>query len=263
MAFAASTIVLGSRKLRRRTPLLGTCVAILVVTALLNLCGAWSGRPIGGLLATAPFLAYGLAALSNRQSGKTDRLMMYVFVGYIVLVCLATPVDPGLQWGPRFLLPALPAGTVLALSNYRALAREHSRSRTRHALTASLLALLLVSLLCQVVSLRVMSIIKERDRQLIADTAALDSQYVVSDEYGYAQYVAPLFYGSQFFYVRSQEDYHRLTEVFVRNDVRTYAVATYPTPHRRAIDPLNVSGDYVVTEVEDQLFQIERTEHDR
>lgn len=263
MAFVAATIILGSPKLRRNTPLLGTCVAILVVTTLLNLCGAWSGRPIGGLLATAPFLAFSFAALWYRQSRRTDRLMMYVFAGYIALVCLATPVDPGLQWGPRFLLPALPAGAVLALSKCRTLAKEHSGSRTGIALTASLLALLGVSLLCQVSGLRVMSIIKERDRQLIADTAALDSQYVVSDEYGYAQYVAPLFYEKQFFYVRTQEDYQSLVEVFVRNDIETYAVATYPTPHRRAIDPLNVSDDYVVREIDDQLFQIERAEHDR
>ena len=188
--------------------------------------------------------------------------MVYVFVGHITLVCLATPVDPGLQWGPRFLLPVLPVGTVLALGNYRALVREHSGPRARVAVTASLWALLGVSLLCQLTGVRVMSVIKGRDRQLIADTTALDSQYVVSDEYGYAQYVAPLFYEKQFFYVRTQEDYQSLMEAFVRNDIRTYAVATYAAPHRRAIDPLNVSDEYVVREIDDQLFQIERSEQD-
>jgi hypothetical protein len=261
MAFAAATVVLRSRRLHRNAVLLGTAIGLLVLTALLNLSDAWSGRPIGGLLATTPLLAFSFAALSMRRAESIDRLLMSVFVGYVLLVCVATPVDPGLQWGPRFLLPAMPAGVVLATGYYRRLTSEHTRSSPRVAITLSLAALLGISLAAQICGLRVMNVIKLRDRQLIVDTAMLDCEYVMSDEYGYAQYVAPLFYEKQFFYVRTQEDYQRLTETFVRNGIRTYAVTTYPTPHRRVIDPLDVSEQFVVREVDYQLFHIEEADH--
>jgi hypothetical protein len=261
MAFVATTVVLRSRRLHRNAVLLGTATGLLVLTALLNLSDAWSGRPIGGLLATAPLLAFSFAALSLRRAESIDRLLMSVFAGYVLLVCVATPVDPGLQWGPRFLLPAMPAGVVLATGYYRRLTSGHTRSSPRGAITLSLAALVGISLAAQICGLRVMNVIKLRDRQLIVDTAMLDCEYVMSDEYGYAQYVAPLFYEKQFFYVRTQEDYQRLTETFVRNGIRTYAVTTYPTPHRRVIDPLDVSEQFVVREVDYQLFHIEEADH--
>lgn len=260
MAFVASTIVLWSRRLRRNRVLVRTVFGLLFLGLLPSLCEAWSGRPIGGLVATTPFLAYSFAALSNRQPSSTDRMMTVVFVGYISLVCLATPVDPGLQWGPRFLLPALPAGVLLAMSYHRTTTRERRRSSTSRTLTAGLVAVLAVSLISQVCGLRVMQVVKTRDQQLIEATAGLDSLYIVSDEYGYAQYVAPLFYEREFFYVRSQTDYQALVKTFLLNGIHRYAVTTYPAPHRRAIDPLAVSGGYVVREVDQQLYEIGRVE---
>lgn len=99
--------------------------------------------------------------------------------------------------------------------------------------------------------------------RLIEDTAQISPPYVVSDEYGYAQYVAPLFYEKQFFYVRNQEAYQRLTETFLKNGIRIFAVATYPVPHRRAVDPLIAAEGHTVRRVSHQLFEIEELEGNR
>ena len=102
-----------------------------------------------------------------------------------------------------------------------------------------------------------MQIVKSRDRQLIENISLLDTTWIVSDEYGLAQYTAPLFYEKQFFYVRSQEDYQRLTETFALSGIQRYAFVTYPVPHRGVVDPRAVSDRYVTRQVGHQLFEIE------
>lgn len=257
MAFIAATILLWSPRLRQNRILIGTVFGAVLLCSIPNLLEAWSGRPLGGLIATTPFLVFSFGATSQREAPESHRLLLSVCVGYIALVCLATPVDPGLQWGPRFLLPVFPPAAVLALSNHRALIKQSARSSTGTLLTACLAATLGISLLFQACGVRVMHMVKSRDRQLIESTANLDSTWIVSDEYGLAQYLAPLFYQKEFFYVRSQEEYQRLTESFISNGIRRYAVVSYPVPHRRLVDPAIGPEGYSVRQVGQQLFEIE------
>jgi hypothetical protein len=256
MAFVASTMVLWRPKLQENRLLVATSFGALVLCSIPNLLQAWSGRPLGGLIATTPFLAFSFHAGANRELEDSHRLLLAVCLGYIAVVCIATPVDPGLQWGPRFLLPIFPVATVLALRNYRSLAEGSRRASSTTVLTACLVATLGISLLFQGCGVRVMQIVKNRDRQLIENTAMLDSTWIISDEYGLAQYTAPLFYEKQFFYVRSQEDYQRLTEIFAHNGIQRFAFVTYPVPHRGVVDPIAVSGRYVARQVGDRLFEI-------
>jgi len=257
MAFVASTMALWRPRLRENRFLLTASFGALVLCSIPNLLQAWSGRPLGGLIATTPFLAFSFNAISNRDLKDGHRLLLAVCLGYIALVCIATPVDPGLQWGPRFLLPIFPLATVLALRNYRSLAEGSRRASSTTVLTACLVATLGTSLLFQGCGVRVMQIVKSRDRQLIENISLLDTTWIVSDEYGLAQYTAPLFYEKQFFYVRSQEDYQRLTETFALSGIQRYAFVTYPVPHRGVVDPRAVSDRYVTRQVGHQLFEIE------
>jgi hypothetical protein len=114
----------------------------------------------------------------------------------------------------------------------------------------------------QVAGLRTLYIIKTRDRNLIQHTGQLDAVHILSDEYGYAQYAAPLFYEKEFFYVRNQEDYQRLTETLVSHDISTYAFVTYPRPDRRAVDPLDAPACCVVRALSPQLYEIAVSEVD-
>jgi hypothetical protein len=263
MAFVASTTVLWRPKLRENRFLVAASFGALVLCSIPNLLQAWSGRPLGGLIATTPFLAFSFHSISNRDVEDAHRVLLGVCLGYVAVVCIATPVDPGLQWGPRFLLPIFPLATVLALRNYLSLAAAARRASSATVLTVCLAATLGISLLFQGCGIRVMQIVKSRDRQLIENISLLDSTRIISDEYGLAQYAAPLFYENQFFYVRSQEEYQRLTEVFAHNGIRRYAFVTYPVPHRGVVDPIVVSEGYVARQVGHQLFEIAARETGR
>lgn len=259
IAFASATLVLWSPALRHKPVLVIAAFGALLLCSVPNLVEAWSGRPLGGLIATTPFLAFSFGGIPQQEDGDSRRLALAACFGYIILVCIATPVDPGLQWGPRFLLPIYPLAAVLALRNGQALSATARSSSTGTLLGACLAATLGVSLVFQACGIRVMNMVKTRDRQLIESTARLDSTWIVSDEFGLAQYAAPLFYQKEFFYVRSQEEYQRLTETFVRNGIDRYAVVTYPVPRRGIVDPAGVSDGYAVREVGPQLFEIEKT----
>ncbi len=256
MAFAAIATVMASRRLRGNLWIVAAVSGFLLVCCLPNLQQGWSGVPMGGLIATTPFLALTLASLSLGKARRVDHLMLAVCGGFIALVCLATPVDPGLQWGPRLLLSVYPPATILSLKGLRTVVREQKRVSARTLVRACLASTVVVSLLLQGCGIRIMHTIKNRDRQLIEDTSRLASHWIVSDEYGYAQYTAPLFYDKEFFYVSTQEDYQQLTETFFSRGITTYAVTTYLTPHRRAVDPLDVSDGLTVRELGDHLFEI-------
>ena len=263
MAFVASTLIVRSPKLRTNAILVGIIFASLMLASLPNILQANAARPLGGLISTAPLFAFSFAALSDSSLRKKSRFLLALSLAYIALVCLVTPVDPGLQWGPRFLLPIFPLLTILALNNFRALGNAKGRLSARGLLKVSFLSIVAVSLVLQVSSLRTMYVLKTRDLKLIEDTAQISSPYIVSDEYGYAQYVAPLFYERQFFYVRNQEAYQRLTEAFLRSDVHTFAVVAYPVPYRSAVDPLIAGEGYTVRTVGSHLFKIEELDRDQ
>ena len=258
IAFVACALIVRSPRLLCNPLLVSIIFGGLVLASIPNILQAASGRPLGGLIPAAPLFAFSFAALPSSSVTQKKRFLLALALGYITLICLLTPVDPGLQWGPRFLLPIMPPLTILALNNVRALARPGARSAATSALRASFLALVSISLLLQAAGLRTMYTFRMRDRKLIEDTAQIDSPYLVSDEYGYAQYVAPLFYEKQFFYVANQEAYRGLTDVFLRKGIDIFAVVTYPVPHRNAIDPLIGGDGYTVTRVGNQLYQLEK-----
>lgn len=263
MAFVASTLLVRSPKLRTNPILVTIIFASLVLASIPNIFEASIGKPMGGLISTTPLFVFSFVALSDSSLRQKNRFLLALSLGYITLVCLMTPVDPGLQWGPRFLLPVFPPLTILALNNFQALAKPEEGLSLRAPLKVSFLSVVAVSLLLQASGLRTMHIIKTRDMKLIEDTAQISSPYIVSDEYGYAQYVAPLFYEKQFFYARDQEAYQRLTEIFLRNDIHIFAVVTYPVPDRRAVDPLIAAERCAVRRIGNQLFEIEEVEGDQ
>jgi hypothetical protein len=92
---------------------------------------------------------------------------------------------------------------------------------------------------------------------LIENTSQIGSAYIISDEYGYAEYVAPLFYEKQFFYARDQEAYQELTETLLKNGIHSFGVVAYPRPFRRAVDPLVAADGYEIRRVGEQLYEIE------
>jgi len=256
IAFVASAMLVRAPKLRTNRLLVIIAFAGLALATIPNILEAATGRPLGGLITTSPFLAFSFATLLNSSFGRKNRFLLTLSVGYITLVCLMTPVDPGLQWGPRFLLPILPPLTILATNNFSAL-NTHGGFSRRGLLSVCFLSMVALSLLVQMSGLRTLYILKTRDARLIENTSQIGSAYIISDEYGYAEYVAPLFYEKQFFYARDQEAYQELTETFLKNGIHSFAVVAYPRPFRRAVDPLVAADGYEIRRVGEQLYEIE------
>jgi hypothetical protein len=259
MAFVASALLFRSSQLRRRKLLIIVSFGILAIVTIPNILEAAAGRPLGGLITTAPFLAFGLTTLLDSSVGRGNKMLLAIGVGYTALVCVLTPVDPGLQWGPRFLLPILPPLAVVATNNFHAL-QAMGDLRSWRLLRACFISTVVLSIVVQAAGLRTLYIIKIRDRDLIQQTGQLDAVHIMSDEYGYAQYTAPLFYEKQFFYVRDQEEYQRLTETLANRDISTYAFVTYPVPDRQAVDPLDAPACCVVRASGPDLYEIAVTE---
>ena len=256
IAFVASAMLVRAPKLRTNRLLVIIAFAGLALATIPNILEAAMGRPLGGLITTSPFLAFSFATLLNSSFGRKNRFLLNLSVGYITLVCLMTPVDPGLQWGPRFLLPILPPLTILATNNFSAL-NTHGGFSRRGLLKVCFLSMVALSLLVQMSGLRTLYILKTRDARLIENTSQIGSAYIISDEYGYAEYVAPLFYEKQFFYARDQEAYQELTETLLKNGIHSFAVVAYPRPFRRAVDPLVAADGYEIRRVGEQLYEIE------
>lgn len=256
IAFVASAMLVRAPKLRTNRLLVIIAFAGLALATIPNILEAATGRPLGGLITTSPFLAFSFATLLNSSFGQKNRFLLTLSVGYITLVCLMTPVDPGLQWGPRFLLPILPPLTILATNNFSAL-NTHGGFSRRGLLKVCFLSMVALSLLVQMSGLRTLYILKTRDARLIENTSQIGSAYIISDEYGYAEYVAPLFYEKQFFYARDQEAYQELTETLLKNGIHSFAVVAYPRPFRRAVDPLVAADGYEIRRVGEQLYEIE------
>jgi|GEM_PF-1127539 len=256
MAFVASAMLVRAPKLRTNRLLVIIAFASLALATIPNILEAATGRPLGGLITTSPFLVFSFATLLNSSLRQKNRFLLALSLGYIILVCLMTPVDPGLQWGPRFLLPILPPLTILATNNFHAL-NTHAGFSRRGLLKVCFLSVVALSLLVQMSGLRTLYIIKTRDLRLIENTAQVGSAHIISDEYGYAEYVAPLFYEKQFFYARDQEAYQELTETLLKNGIHSFAVVTYPFPSRKAVDPLVAADGYAIRGVGEQLFEIE------
>jgi hypothetical protein len=259
MAFAASAILFRSSRLRRRNLLVIVNFAILGLVTIPNILEAAAGRPLGGLITTAPFLVFSFATLLDSSVRQSNRTLLAIGLGYTALVCVLTPVDPGLQWGPRFLLPIIPPLAVVAANNFHAL-QAFGDLRSARLLRACFVTTVALSIAVQIAGLSTLHIIKIRDRDLIQQIDQLDAVHILSDEYGYAQYAAPLFYEKQFFYVRDQEEYQRLTETLADHDISRYAFVTYPAPDRKAVDPLDAPACCVIRAFSPQLYEIEKTE---
>ncbi len=105
---------------------LGARRGALAVTAALTLGSAWLlARPgyAGGLFEVTPWL---LLAYADRPSGASSRDVAHRVLlraaTLFAFVVIATPIDPGLNWGSRYLLTMSPVLALLALRNIERLA---------------------------------------------------------------------------------------------------------------------------------------------
>jgi hypothetical protein len=59
------------------------------------------------LLTTFPFMLLLLVPMTSQTTHHVTRLLASAALAYVTLVLIVSPFEGGIQWGPRFLLPAI------------------------------------------------------------------------------------------------------------------------------------------------------------
>lgn len=92
-------------------------LALLLGVAALTTWRLIQGQRPSDLLSTFPLILLLLVPLGARTTyNVTARLLFITSLTYIVLVLIISPFEGGIQWGPRFLLPAIAPLTVVVVA---------------------------------------------------------------------------------------------------------------------------------------------------
>ena len=195
----------------------------------------WSGLANA---ATLTLLApLGLRVLAAQPSA---RLLGGAAMLYTAGVLLTAPNGGGAQFGPRYLLPILPAATLLALAAAEALVQPGALRRT---LAAGSLAVLLT--LCLAVQARGVDLLRlnySLNQRIVRVVNARPAPLLVSDaEFG-PQLLAPLYFDRTILFVDAAQPWPELTALLRERGERafTYLTALPRDAAPAALRPLGV-----------------------
>lgn len=209
----------------------------------LALCAA------GGLLATQPYDLHWtgaanaatlilLAPLGLRlyHARPAARLLGGAALVYTVGVLLSAPNSGGAQWGPRYLLPVLPAAAVLALAAARRLIAPAAPGR---ALAAGALLILIAA--CIGTQARGVELLERSladNQRIVRVVNARPAGLIVTDAPFGPQLLAPLFFERPILYVQRPEFWPPLRELLGARRVDAF---TYLTSQPRAEAPARLA----------------------
>lgn len=211
----------------RRDSLAWTAVGGLVL-ACVGTAPALLKLPVTGLLPSAPFVAL---AWIRPAADARDRFLWTVLASYVGGVIVVRDTA-GLQWGPRYVLPAIP---VLGLLCGRAVAEAwQSHARLRGVLAVMLAGLLASGLAVQMLGL---TLIRHSLDTLRAIEGALRSARYEVVATGYEpvfQSLGRLYFEKKLMVVGSQEELRALVGLLAARRVEGW---TYVPRYAAAFDP--------------------------
>lgn len=125
----------------------GSRIAGFLGLGLLSIAVALGWLPRENLWATAPAVALALAPLQSGRDPSTARLVGWATVLAIGAVIATAPNDGGAQWGPRYVLFAVPVLLLFAAYKMPLLWKQHGAERwfARAAVLLALLAALVTT----------------------------------------------------------------------------------------------------------------------
>lgn len=223
--------VLAIPRLRRNRLAVGVSLAAMALLGVVNVLGA-EQFVMRGLIPTCPLV--GLMLVYAWVRGKSERsaeranedFFVLTFLGSLVLITLSTPVDTGLHWGPRFLLPLLP---LVALLTVRLLtagpdAAWQQSPRDRRVVRLVGVTLVLLSVVIQVQGIRFLARKKIESAQLVTYFLDLPTRYVISEVDWFTSEAASLFYQRTFFYAADQAGYQDLVSRLYAQGADSFAL---------------------------------------
>jgi hypothetical protein len=171
-----------------------------MVGALLGFGLALQATPGGGFQTTLlvtfpPVLLCLVPAHTPREQTSQARLtdlLLWFGLAYIALAWLARLPDGGAQWGPRVLLPAIPALTLAAAVRLAVWVR--SGPAPAFAVAAAVALLVNLALFSQVAGLRQLRAFNTGNHQIATTVAQSGAQAVITDIWYAPPLLAQLFY---------------------------------------------------------------------
>jgi hypothetical protein len=148
------------------------------------------------LLATFPPALLALLpaapAAGRREPERIARLLVCFGLAYILLAWLVRLPDGGAQWGPRMLLPALPALALAGL--WRAATWFARGAGSTFAIAAALALLVNLSALSEVDALRQLRAFNSSNHRIATTVDQSRERVVIADTWYAPPIIAPLFY---------------------------------------------------------------------
>jgi hypothetical protein len=173
---------------------------------------------LSGLVTTFPLIALSLAYVDvDGDSNKDEehgryrivyKLNLAIALFFFVGMLITSPVDGGLQWGSRYLLPLLPSLIFAAAYAYYAYDRLLT-GRVQKAFRHTAVALLILSLSLQLAGLLVQVETHNQAKQLQDTISALPAEVILTNAPFMPTHIASID-NKIFLYVETEEDMIKL-----------------------------------------------------
>ncbi len=218
-------------------------MTVILLWRLANWSTALSQRP-DDLLTTFPLVLLLLLTLPlKRAEGAVFPLADFLLIvggAFVALVVLVSPFQGGVQWGPRFLLPALVPLTVAGVD--RAARWQHSADRSlRVGLAATLSALVLLGGYSTWLGAQFTRDGQNSNAQLQQAISSLPEHVVVADAWFIPQ-GAPYTFGDKLWLMaESKKSMYQLLQMLRKTTSET-SVIYLSSPYWAHVDPQAIMG---------------------
>lgn len=196
------------RKPRNLYTGLALCLSGYAIYALL----AFQSTILSGFITTFPLIVFALAYVSRGNDNGRYRtiynLNLVIALLYFIGMIISTPVDGGLQWGARYLLPMLPSllfAALYAWHTYEKILAGSLQKAVRHT-AAGLIA---VSIVIQLAGFVAQINEHQQTKQLQDTVAALPAAIILTNAPFMPTHIASVD-DKTFLYVETEEDIAKL-----------------------------------------------------
>ena len=187
-----------------------------------------------GLLVNTPFLIFSLVALSVyqelKESGGMILFVLLTGLVYILLISLFAPATGGMQWGPRFMLPALPLLLVALGALWDNWEKLEFGGMNRRLAKTTLILLILVSLFIQIKGVQFLYGDREEGARLVAKVKDRPEIVFVTNNFWFPQETAAVYGDKKFYFVSERTDFEILAARLQKRRVRRFAFVTLSEP---------------------------------
>jgi hypothetical protein len=159
-----------------------------------------------------PFMLFGLMSFkfSSEEESPFFGFVLTTMGLFIIIFSLISPLNGGMQWGSRFLLPFYPIFAILAIYTFIKLWRTQD-FRMREFFVTLFIAAVALSFVNEIRGVQLLYDKKVGSEKLIKETEELNSNQIITDVWWYPLDMAGIYFDNLFFYPRKNDGLNDLT----------------------------------------------------